>query len=147
MGRGRHYAAEGNHIEERQSHMSKRPSHHSHREGGAAAEAYATKHLAEMGYRIVARNQTFRCGELDIVAYEGDVLCFIEVRHRSDDRYGGAIASITPRKQRRLIRAASCYLKKCLHPWPPCRFDVVALDGTPPSWRTLLLRGAFEVTG
>ena len=127
--------------------MSEGPEHKSHREGGAAAEAYAMNHLERSGYRIVARNPTFRCGEIDIVAYEGDVLCFVEVRHRSDDRYGGALASITPRKQRRLIRAAACYLKTQMHPWPLCRFDVVALDGTPPSWRTLLLRGAFEVTG
>lgn len=121
--------------------------HRNKRDDGAAAEDYATFHLRHAGYRIVARNQAFRCGELDIVAYDGDILCFVEVRHRSDEQYGGATESITPRKQRRLIRAASCYLQKLMPPWPPCRFDVVALDGTPPSWRTVLLRGAFEVTG
>ena len=121
--------------------------HRNTTEEGAAAEAFAASYLRRMGYRIVGQNRAFRCGELDIVAYEEEVLCFVEVRHRSQKRYGGALASITPSKQRRLIRAAACYLQTLKPPWPLCRFDVVALDGTPPGWRTLLMRGAFEVNG
>lgn len=112
---------------------------------GARAEDHAAHQLQHLGYRIVERNRYFRCGEIDIIAFEEDVLCFVEVRHRADMSHGGAGRSVTHRKQRRISKAAACYLQRLTMPWPPCRFDVVALEGHPPSWRTILWRGAFEV--
>ena len=74
------------------------------------------------------------------MAQDGESLVFVEVRLRSDPRHGGALESITPRKQARIIAAARYYLLQ-LGREPPCRFDVVALDGAEPLW----LRGAFDV--
>jgi putative endonuclease len=64
---------------------------------------------------------------------------FVEVRSRADPRFGGALASVTARKQQRLVLAAHHYLAG-LARLPPCRFDVVAFDGAAVQW----IRGAFE---
>jgi putative endonuclease len=71
---------------------------------------------------MVERN--FRCkgGEIDLVMQDGEALVFVEVRKRADQRHGGAAASITPAKQKRLIVAAQHYLQRYRMP-PPCRFD------------------------
>ena len=107
---------------------------------GSASEERAAEFLARRGLAIVSRNYRTRLGEVDLVAREGDVLVFVEVRMRAADRFGGALASITPRKQRRIAAAASMFLRSFRRP-PRCRFDVVALDGDAIRW----LRGAFEL--
>lgn len=66
-------------------------------------------------------------------------LVFVEVRARADASHGGAAASVTARKQQRLIYAAQHYLLRHASP-PPCRFDVVAIDGETLTW----LQGAFD---
>ncbi|MEO7851555.1 MAG: YraN family protein, partial [Rubrivivax sp.] len=66
-------------------------------------------------------------------------LVFVEVRSRAGGAFGGALASVTPAKQRRLVRAAQHYLLRQPVP-PPCRFDVVALDGDALQW----VKGAFD---
>lgn len=66
-------------------------------------------------------------------------LVFVEVRARADAAHGGAAASVTARKQQRLIYAAQHYLLRHASP-PPCRFDVVAIDGETLTW----LQGAFD---
>jgi len=63
---------------------------------------------------------------------------FVEVRQRSGRGFGGAAASVTPAKQRRLLLAASHYLATLAHT-PPCRFDVVAMEPGRLEW----LRDAF----
>jgi putative endonuclease len=70
---------------------------------------------------------------------EHDTLVFVEVRQRADRRHGGAAASITPAKVRRLVRAAQYYLLRYPQT-PPCRFDVVAIDGDQLDW----LRNVIE---
>jgi putative endonuclease len=79
---------------------------------GRAAENIAADFLRVQGLEILERNYLRRVGELDIVARERDVLVIAEVRTRSSDRYGGAAASVDPRKQQRLIRAASQLLQQ-----------------------------------
>ncbi|QNA90910.1 YraN family protein [Massilia sp. Dwa41.01b] len=64
---------------------------------------------------------------------DGATPVFVEVRQRADRRHGGAAASITPAKIRRLVRAAQVYLQR-LPVTPPCRFDVVAIDGDQLEW-------------
>jgi len=66
---------------------------------------------------------------------------FVEVRARGDARFGGAAASVGTAKQRRIVLAARHYLQRWPAP-PPCRFDVVAIDGDRVDW----LRGAFDAT-
>lgn len=111
---------------------------------GRRAEETAVRFLLGCGYRVVARNFRARGGEVDIVAYDGDVLCFVEVRSRKDLRFGGPAASVTPRKQARLQRAAGAFLAELPPPLPPCRFDVVTLLGGEKAARVDLLKGAFE---
>ena len=108
---------------------------------GSAAEEAAANFLARQGLEIVARNFRTRLGEIDLVARDGATLVFVEVRMRSSTHFGGGAESITPRKRARLVAAARQYLSR-LRREPPCRFDVVTLDGGDPAW----LRAAFEVT-
>lgn len=100
---------------------------------GQAGEDEALAHLQRAGLTLVERN--FRCkgGEIDLIMKESSVLVFVEVRKRSDASYGGAAASVTSRKQARLILAAQIYLQRFKMP-PACRFDVIAIDGASMSW-------------
>lgn len=98
------------------------------RNRGYREEQTARRYLEEQGLRLLASNIRNRFGELDLLMQDDDCLVFVEVRYRSRADWGGAAASVTITKQRRLIRAAQHHLQR--HPWPgPCRFDVVALEG------------------
>lgn len=109
---------------------------------GDAAEAAALAHLQAAGLALVARN--YRTpgrggGEIDLVMRERDgTLVFVEVRQRSGASHGGAGASITARKQQRIVFAARYFLAR-LGRVPPCRFDVVLVQE-----RIEWLRGAFD---
>ncbi len=116
------------------------------RTAGDAAEARALAHLQHAGLRLVelnyrvARGPAARGGQLDLVMREADgTLVFVEVRARRDRSFGGAAASVGAAKQARLVLAARHYLRR-LGNEPPCRFDVVAIDGEHIEW----LRGAFD---
>jgi putative endonuclease len=106
---------------------------------GQAGEDQALVYLEQNGLCLVERN--FRCkgGEIDLVMQERGTLVFVEVRKRADIAYGGAAASVTARKQARLITAAQVYLQRYRMP-PPCRIDVVAIDGASMDW----LKNAIE---
>lgn len=95
---------------------------------GGTAERRAARHLKRRRYRILDHNVVCgRLGEIDIVALDGDVLVFVEVRYRASSRFGSAAESVGPHKQRKLARAAQHYL--CRNPHVgPVRFDVVAID-------------------
>lgn len=113
---------------------------------GDAAEARALAHLLRHGLSLVERNYRVargpgsRGGEIDLILRERDgTLVFVEVRSRRAASFGSAAASIGAVKQRRLVFAASHYLLRFAAP-PPCRFDVVAIDGAAVSW----IRAAFD---
>ena len=111
---------------------------------GRSAETSAVDWLERNGYSIRERNHSTPAGEIDVVATEGDTLCFIEIKARAGATFGPAIAAVTPRKQRRLARAAALYLVS--QPFSgPCRFDVLGLDSGPDGWEFTLVRNAFEV--
>ena len=114
---------------------------------GRRSEEAAVRFLHANGYTIAERNVRFPVGELDVVAWEGETLCFVEVRSASSAQWGGALASVTRPKQQRLIRAAQWYLARRKALPPQVRFDVVAIDWerTPPAVE--LVRGAFGATG
>jgi putative endonuclease len=107
---------------------------------GNAGEDEALAHLQQHGLVLVERN--FRCkgGEIDLIMRDGAGLVFVEVRQRAGSGFGGAAASVTPAKQRRLIHAAQFYLLR-MKPLPPCRFDLVAIDGGKLCWLKNVLDG------
>ena len=74
---------------------------------GAWAEELAWNHLHEHGWQLIERNFFCKGGELDIIARKGSVVAFVEVKYRKSQAMGGAVASLTPKKQRRLIHSAS----------------------------------------
>jgi len=111
---------------------------------GTTAEDSAAQWLERQGYVILERNVRTDAGEIDIVARDGDTLCFVEVKARAGDVHGPAIAAVTPAKQRRIARAASLYLMLCDLRDVPCRFDVLGLDPSADGWSFTLVRNAFE---
>ncbi len=116
------------------------------RELGGRAEIMAARYLEAQGYRIVARNHRCEGGEIDLVAYDGAVLCFVEVRSRKTDEYGHPLETISRQKIQRVARAARDYLDRLPPPWPEMRFDAVGiLMSDPPAIE--LVRDAFEVSG
>jgi putative endonuclease len=94
--------------------------------GGTLAETLAADYLQARGMRVLERNYRCRLGEIDLILTDGPALVFVEVRLRRNPGYGGAAASITAAKRRRILRAARHYLAG--KPEPLCRFDVVLLD-------------------
>ncbi|MFC0252308.1 YraN family protein [Massilia consociata] len=100
---------------------------------GRSWEQTALLHLRRQGLTLVEEN--FRCkgGEIDLIMRDGESLVFVEVRQRAERTHGGAAASITPAKIRRLTRAAQFYLLR-FPVTPPCRIDVVAIDGDHLEW-------------
>jgi len=107
---------------------------------GARAEEQAARFLAGRGLKILVRNYRCRGGEIDLVCRDGATLVFVEVRLRTHPGFGGAAASITPAKQRRIALAANHYLAG--KPLPACRFDAVLLDGASIDW----IRNAFDAS-
>lgn len=89
--------------------------------------------LVERNYRV-ARGPSARGAEVDLIMKDRDgTLVFVEVRQRASTDHGGAAATISRGKQRKCILGAQYYLMT-LREWPPCRFDVVAIDGETIAW-------------
>ena len=108
---------------------------------GDAAEDAALVFLLQQGMSEVVRN--FRCkgGEIDLIMQERDTLVFVEVRKRTKASHGGALASVTTAKQKRLIIAAQLFLQQ-YRETPACRFDVIAYEGEQMCW----LKNAIEAS-
>ena len=110
---------------------------------GDAAEDRALHYLQTKGLKLIHRN--YRTpgrggGEIDLIMRDTDgTLVFVEVRNRASAKHGGALASVTLVKQRRIVFAAQHYLLK-LRQVPPCRFDVVAVEGDDLQW----FKAAFD---
>lgn len=100
-----------------------------HLQKGEHAEQLALTHLQSQGLRLLQRNYRCKLGELDLVMLEGKTLVIAEVRYRQSDSFGGALASITRRKQERIVAATQHYV--IIHKMSQCaiRFDVVAISG------------------
>lgn len=113
------------------------------KQSGDAAEDEALRHLRQQGLALLQRN--YRTpgrggGEIDLIMRTPDgTTVFVEVRSRASLAHGGAGASISFFKQRRVIFAARHYLLS-QHPLPPCRFDVVLVEPAGLEW----LQGAFD---
>jgi putative endonuclease len=111
---------------------------------GALGEAYAAAYLDQLGYRIVAANFTLPVGrnrrgaivnaEIDLIAYDGDTLCFVEVKTRSSDWFAPPEVNVDLRKRRQITRAARVYRQMLGIKNDPHRYDVVTviIDGSTP---------------
>jgi putative endonuclease len=95
---------------------------------GRAAEAIAAHYLELMGYRILARNVRDGPRELDLVAEEGRLVVFVEVKFRTDDRFGGFREALGAAQKRDLERAAVAFLKSTGNVGRPLRFDLIGLE-------------------
>jgi putative endonuclease len=97
------------------------------KELGELGESIAVSFLQGLGMRIVERNFSCVCGELDIVAKDGKTVVFVEVKCRKDKRYGPPQLAVTPFKQRQISKAALVWLTKKRLNDVEARFDVVAI--------------------
>ncbi len=95
---------------------------------GKIGEEYASKHLEQNGYKIICRNYKVKTAEIDIIASDGDCLCFIEVKTRKNKTFGMASEAVDFRKRGKLILGARCFLSK-KPPFSKFRFDVVEVYG------------------
>jgi putative endonuclease len=114
---------------------------------GAEGERTAKAFLEASGFRILRENFSTPVGEIDLIAREGDILVFVEVKARTSVEFGPPQSSITPAKQRQIAKAAALFLEREGLSDAPCRFDVVAVTfGTGASYpEILLIRDAFGV--
>ncbi len=100
---------------------------------GKTAEDTACAYLIKQGLSQVARNYFCRMGEIDLIMRDGVCLVFVEVRARTSRAFGGASASVTFKKQQKIIKTALHFLmKNKLKDKYPMRFDVISMDGTLP---------------
>ena len=114
---------------------------------GAEGEDLACRHLEGQGYAIVARNFRCRSGEVDVIARDGAVTVFVEVKHRRGSAHGAGHESVTFGKRRRIVRAARLFASTRGLSESPLRFDVISIDEA--DGRTAIRhdRGAFDVEG
>ena len=95
---------------------------------GERGETEAYFHLQRLGYRTVATN--FRAahdrGEIDLIGWDGEVLCFVEVKTRADDSFAPPSTAVTPDKQKHILSVAKRYLRH-LSQRPSCRFDILSV--------------------
>jgi putative endonuclease len=123
-------------------------STHSRLQRGTASERLAADYLQARGLVVLARNVRCRAGELDLVCFDGGVLAIVEVRQRARIDFGGALASVTWRKQCKIIRATQFFLQRQAE-WRRhvMRFDVLAVEGVPDgAHRILWIKDAFRAT-
>ena len=114
---------------------------------GRQGEAVAAEYLEARDYRILARNFRCRSGEIDLVALDGNILVFVEVRSRRGRSAGTPLESVTPRKQQQVARVARVFLSQRGWSERDARFDVVGIrfDDDPPTVEHL--PAAFDAQG
>lgn len=110
---------------------------------GKKGEEAAVQYLKKNGYRILERNVRCRVGEIDVVASEGDTICFVEVKSRQSDDAGLPEYAVTKTKRRRMINAALFYLTRNRVQDADCRFDVLSIVMDGPGPQIELFKGAF----
>ena len=114
---------------------------------GLEGEDLACRHLAAQGYAILARNFRCRSGEVDVIARDGAVTVFVEVKHRRGSAHGAGHESVTFGKRRRIVRAARIFASARGLTESPLRFDVISIDEADGVPQIRHDRGAFDVEG
>lgn len=114
------------------------PGFLSRQQAGAHYELEARRFLERKGLRFIAANVHSRGGEIDLIMRHGTVIVFVEVRYRRTNRFGDAAASVTYRKQQKLLHAARHWLTHMSGSFDTvdCRFDVLAFTGNEIEWLT-----------
>lgn len=97
---------------------------------GAEHERAAGAFLEEKGLKILVYNYWCQLGEIDLIAQDGDVLVFCEVKYRSGRKSGSPLEAVGLQKQKRIFRTAMYYLTENRIADRPCRFDVIGIEGT-----------------
>lgn len=111
---------------------------------GRRGENAAALYLARHGYKILERNYRLRSAEIDIIAEEGELLLFIEVKTRSSLLYGQAAEAVDLHKQQKIILAAKAYVREHDYIGRPCRFDVIEVYPRGDTCRVHHIRDAFS---
>ena len=115
------------------------------RKVGSWYETLACEYLKESGAIILNRNFRARNGEIDIIAKDGNYTCFIEVKYRKDEEYGGPEAAVNMSKQRQICRVSGYYLlKKGFSSDIAIRYDVVAISGNEGTYKIKWHKNAFD---
>lgn len=114
---------------------------------GKKGEKIASKYLKKLGYKILTENYTCKFGEIDIIAKEGKDLVFVEVKTRTNRKFGDPIESVHWNKQQQIIRVAQNYLAQLKNSEMQARFDVISiLYPLTDRMQIEVIRNAFELT-
>lgn len=113
---------------------------------GKFIEDKACHYLQEKGLKLLSRNFLCKCGEIDLIMQDKDILVFIEVRYRKSSDYGDCVESISRYKQQRIINATDLYCNKHqISEKVVCRFDVLAVSSVQNQLKIDWIRDAFQV--
>ena len=118
-----------------------------HLETGRRGERLVYWHLRQAGYTVVARNRRpgVRSGELDLVAWDGPVLAFVEVKTRTSKEAGPPETAVLPKQRRRILRSAETYLRRLGRRDISYRFDIASVAWTVDNgFQVLLFKNAFR---
>ncbi|UCG65419.1 MAG: YraN family protein [Deltaproteobacteria bacterium] len=112
---------------------------------GKIGEDLARQRLKDLGYRIIKANYTCALGEIDLIARDGDVLVFVEIKTRKKQSLGFAKEAVTKRKQVKLSKVALAYMKYNNLLGSKARFDVVAVGVSEGKKEIEIVKDAFEL--
>ena len=115
------------------------------RQAGQAGEDAAVALLLQEGFAVITKNFKTSFGEIDIIAEDGDTLCFVEVKSRSSEAFGVPAEAVTVKKRRKIAQVASAYLARFFPEGRTCRFDVVAVSHGDGVFEAELIRDAFRI--
>ncbi len=111
---------------------------------GLEGEHMAATELERLGYQILDRRYRSRFGEIDLIARDGPTVVFVEVKTKTDSRFGDPVEMVTSQKQRRLVSMAEEYVSNHALHNTPCRFDVVAIDASIAPAKITVYKDAFR---
>lgn len=112
---------------------------------GKIGEDLARQRLEDLGYRIIKANYTCVLGEIDLIARDGDVLVFVEIKTRKKQSLGLAKEAVTKKKQVKLSKVALAYMKYNKLLGSKARFDVVAVGVSEGKKEIEIVKDAFEL--
>ena len=113
---------------------------------GQEGERIAESYLRKKGYRVVERNYRCPVGELDLILLDRRVVVFVEVKTRSDDRFGAPLESVGPRKQQKMIKTALFFLSRHRLHNRDARFDVIGISWKGRERLVEHIQNAFEIS-